>query len=72
MLSEALYSPLTTRKLFSIVGYTLEVKKVPYLPENDSEVRDSTSRGKDMESKSFSEDPRRPFQPLSGSQQILF
>jgi hypothetical protein len=39
------------------------------LPENDSEVRDSTSRGKDMESKSFSEAPRRPFQPLSGSQQ---
>ena len=33
--------------------YTLEVKKGPYLPENDSEVRDSTSRGKDMESKSF-------------------
>jgi len=49
--------------------YTLEVKKGPYLPENDSEVRDSTSRGKDMESKSFSEAPRRPFQPLSGSQQ---
>ena len=39
------------------------------MPENDSEVRDSTSRGKDMESKSFSEAPRRPFQPLSGSQQ---
>jgi len=39
------------------------------LPENDSEVRDSTSRGKDMESKSFSEAPRKPFQPLSGSQQ---
>ena len=48
---------------------TLEGKKGPYLPENDSEVRDSTSRGKDMESKSFSEAPRRPFQPLSGSQQ---
>jgi len=49
---------------------TLEVKKGPYLPKNNSEVRDSTSRGKDMESKSFSEAPRRPFQPLSGSQQI--
>ena len=55
---------------------TLEVKKGPYLPENDpkrsavlSEVKDSTSRGKDMESKSFSEAPRSPFQPLSGSQQ---
>jgi len=52
----------------------LEVKKGPYLPENDSEVRDSTSRGKDMESKSFSVEtekfpPRRPLKPLSGSQQ---
>ena len=55
---------------------TLEVKKGPYLPENDpkrsavlSEVRDSTSRGKDMESKSFAEVPRSHLKPLSGSQQ---
>jgi hypothetical protein len=46
------------------------------LPENDpkrsavlSEVRDSTSRGKDMESKSFAEVPRSHLKPLSGSQQ---
>jgi hypothetical protein len=48
---------------------TLKSEKAPYLTENGSEVRDSTSRGKDMESKSFSEAPRSPFQPLSGSQQ---
>jgi hypothetical protein len=41
------------------------------LPENDSEVRDSTSQGKDMKSKSFSEAPRSPFKSLSGSQQNL-
>ncbi len=39
------------------------------MTENESEVRDSTSRGKDMESKSFSESPRRHFKTLSGSQQ---
>jgi hypothetical protein len=44
------------------------------LQENESEVRDSTSRGKDMESKSFSVEtdkfpPRSPFKTLSGSQQ---
>ena len=44
------------------------------MPENESEVRDSTSRGKDMESKSFSVEtdkfpPRSPFKTLSGSQQ---
>jgi hypothetical protein len=48
---------------------TLEVKKGPYLPENNSEVRDSTSRGKDMESKSFSEDSKIDFKTLSHSQQ---
>jgi len=40
-----------------------------YLPENESEVRDSTSRAKEMKSKRLSEAPRSPFQPLSGSQQ---
>ena len=49
--------------------YTLEVKKGPYLPENDSEVRNSTSRGKDMESKSFSEAPRSSLNTLSNNQQ---
>lgn len=44
---------------------TLEVKKGPYLTENESEVRDSTSRGKDTESKSFSEAPRSHFQEVS-------
>ena len=44
------------------------------MQENESEVRDSTSRGKDMESKSFSVEtdkfpPRSPFKTLSGSQQ---
>jgi len=61
MLLEALYRPLTTRKLLSIVHDILEVKKRTYLSENDSEVRYSTSQGKDMESKSFSETPRKPF-----------
>jgi len=49
---------------------TLEGKKGPSLPENYSEVRDSTSRGKDMESKSFSEAKISPLKTLSGSQQI--
>ena len=82
MLSEALFRPLTTGKLFSRVDdSTLEGKKGHYLPENDpkrsavlSEIRDSTSGGKDMESKSFSVEtdkfpPRSPFKPFSGSQQ---
>jgi len=34
-----------------------------------SEIRDSTSRGKDMESKSFSDVPDIDFQTFSGSQQ---
>jgi len=34
-----------------------------------SEVRDSTYQTKDLESKSFSEAPRSPLKPLSGSQQ---
>ena len=67
-LSEPL-QPLESSKTIQQENSTLEVKKGPYLPENESEVRDSTSRGKEMESKSFSEAPRRPFQPLSGSQQ---
>ena len=56
---------------------TLEGKKAPYLRENDpkrssavlSEIRDSTSRGKDMESKSFSDVSDIDFQTFSGSQQ---
>ena len=76
------FQPLESSKTIQQGNSTLEVKKGPYLPENDpkrssavlSEVRDSTSRGKDMESKSFSVETdkfplRRPFQPLSGSQQ---
>jgi len=51
----------------------LEVKKGPYLPENESEVRDSTSRGKDMEYESFSDvpeiDSNVDFKTFSGSQQ---
>ena len=44
------------------------------MPQNESEVRDLTSWGKDMESKSFSVEtdkfpPRSPLKPLSGSQQ---
>jgi len=61
--------PLESSKTIQQGDSTLEGKKAPYLRENDSEVRDSTSRGKDMESKSFSEAPRSPFKPLSGSQQ---
>ena len=40
-----------------------------YLAENDSQVRDSTSWGKDMESKSFSEAPRSSLNTLSNNQQ---
>jgi hypothetical protein len=55
--------------------YTLQVKKAPYLTENDpkrssavlSEVRDSTSRGKDMESKSFSDASKIDFNTFSNS-----
>ena len=53
--------------------YTLEGKKAPYLTENDpkrrSEIRDSTSRGNDIESKTVLEAPRSPLKPLSGSQE---
>ena len=57
--------------------YTLEGKKAPYLTENDpkrssavlSEIRDSTSRGKDIESKSLLEDKITPVKSFSGSQQ---
>ena len=54
---------------------TLEGKKDPYLTENDpkrsavrSEIRDSTSRGKDIESKSLSEVKITPVKPLSNTQ----
>ena len=39
------------------------------MTENDSEIRDSTSRGKDMESKTVSEEKITPVKPFSGSQQ---
>ena len=76
MLSEALFRPLTTGKLFSRVDdSTLEGKKGHYLPENDpkrsavlSEIRDSTSGGKDMESKTVSEDSKIDFKTLSSTQ----
>ena len=48
---------------------TLEVKKGPSLPENESEVRDPTSQRKGMESKSVSEASKSPLTPLSESQQ---
>jgi hypothetical protein len=56
--------------------YTLQVKKAPYLTENDpkrssavlSEIRDTTSRGKDIESKSLSEVKITPVKPLSNTQ----
>ena len=50
-------------------NYTLKSEQGPYLPENESEVRDSTYRGKEMESKSFSEASKSPLKPLSESQQ---
>ena len=46
---------------------TLKSEKAPYLTENGSEVRDSTSRGKDMESKSFSDASKIDFNTLSNS-----
>jgi hypothetical protein len=61
--------PLESSKTIQQGDSTLEGKKAPYLTENDSEVRDSTSRGKDMESKSFSDVPDIDFQTFSGSQQ---
>ena len=39
------------------------------MTENDSEIRDSTSRGKDIESKTVSEEKITPVKPFSGSQQ---
>ena len=48
---------------------TLEVKKGPYLPENDSEVRNPTYQRKGMESKSISDPPKIDFQPLSKSEE---
>ena len=48
---------------------TLEVKKGPYLPENDSEVRNPTYQRKVMEPKSVSYAPKIDFQPLSKSEE---
>ena len=48
---------------------TLEVKKGPYLPENDSEVRNPTYQRKGMESKSISDPPKIDFQQLSKSEE---
>jgi len=51
-------------------------KKAPYLTENDpkrsavrSEIRDSTSGGKDIESKTVSKEKITPVKPFSGSQE---
>jgi len=49
--------------------YILKENNSSYLAENDSQVRDSTSWGKDMESKSFSEAPRSSLNTLSNNQQ---
>ena len=57
------------RKTIQQGHYTLEGKKAPYLTENDSEIRDSTSRVKDIESKTVSEEKITPVKPFSGSQQ---
>ena len=46
-----------------------QVKKGPYLPENDSEIRNPTYQRKVMESKSVSEASKSPLTPLSESQQ---
>ena len=74
-LSEPL-QPLESSKTIQDGNSTLEVKKGPYLPENDpkrsavlSEIRDSTSGGKDIESKTVSEEKITPVKPFSGSQQ---
>ena len=73
-LSGTLQTP-DDRKIIQQVE-TLEGKKAPYLPENDpkrsavlSEIRDSTSGGKDIESKTVSEEKITPVKPFSGSQQ---
>ena len=63
-----------------VISYhILEAEKDPYLTENDpkrsavlSEIRDSTSRGNDIESKTVLEAPRSPLKPLSGSQELIY
>jgi hypothetical protein len=65
-----------TAKIDQQYNYTLEGKKDPYLTQNDpkrssavlSEIRDTTSRGKDIESKSLSEVKITPVKPLSNTQ----
>ena len=66
--------PLESSKTSQQGDSTLKSEKAPYLTENDpkrsavlSEVRDSTSRGKDMESKSFSDASKIDFNTLSNS-----
>ena len=49
--------------------YTLKSEQGPYLPENESEVRDSTYRGKEMESKSFSEASKSPLKTAELSEE---
>ena len=69
--------PLESSKTIQQGNSTLEVKKGPYLPENDpkrssavlSEVRNPTYQRKGMESKSVSEASKSPLTPLSESQQ---
>lgn len=57
-------------------NYTLEGEKPPYLTENDpkrsavlSEIKDSTSRGKDIESKSLSDASKSDFKDSDTTQQ---
>jgi hypothetical protein len=51
---------------------TLKSEKEPNLAKNDSQVRDSTSWGKDMESKSFSDASKIDFKALSKSNELNF
>ena len=57
------------RKIIQQGDYILKENNSSYLAENDSQVRDSTSWGKDLESKSFSEAPRSSLNTLSNNQQ---
>ena len=55
-----------------IGNYTLKSEHRPQstnLLEDDSEVRDPTSRAKDMESKTLSDAPRSPFKPAERSEE---
>jgi len=73
-LSDALEAPNDT-KITQQGNSTMEVKKGPYFIQNDSkrstgssEIRDSTSRGKDIESKNLSETSKIDFKTPSQTQ----